>query len=176
MERPSDGRLKEAFDALERHIEGKYGIPVMISDVLDPNTGDFNGTEIKVDYANDLEVALFVLVHLFGHTVQWNTNDRFREIGQDPNPNKTEKELEEIAVYEREATQLSIALMHEAGVRDLDQWATDWWRADFAWLANYYRTGERADFRAFFRHGTPTLEPIPIPKFTPTRWVSRYSF
>ncbi|MCE9584839.1 MAG: hypothetical protein K8T20_20300 [Planctomycetes bacterium] len=170
-------RLTETFNIVKRHIEDKYGIPVGITDVPDPNTGDFDGVAIKIDYANDAEVALFVLIHLFGHTVQWNTNERFRVIGQDPNLKKTEQEMEEIAVYEREATQLSIALLHEAGIRDLDQWASDWWRADFAWLTNFYRTGERADFRKFMKpRAAPPLSPIPIPWFTPTKWVSRYSF
>jgi len=41
--------FKRAFDRLERHIEDRYGIPVVISDVLDPNTGDFDGASIKVD-------------------------------------------------------------------------------------------------------------------------------
>lgn len=174
---PSQERLVEAFNTIERHVESRYGIPVMISDVLDPNTGDFNGVEIKIDYANDIEVALFVLIHLFGHTVQWNTNARFREIGQDTNPRKTETELREIAEYEREATQLSIALLHEAGVTDLDQWASDWWRADFAWLTNFYRTGGRADFRKYLRPGAEApLPPIPIPAFNATKWVSRWSF
>ena len=40
-----------------------------LGDVLDPNTGDFDGMSIKVDYDQDLETALFVLIHLFGHTV-----------------------------------------------------------------------------------------------------------
>ena len=34
----------------------------MISDVVDPNTGDFDGQTIMIDYHQDLEVALFVLV------------------------------------------------------------------------------------------------------------------
>lgn len=55
---PSQDRLVEAFNPMERHVEERYGIPVMISDVLDPNTGDFNGVEIKIDYANDIEAPL----------------------------------------------------------------------------------------------------------------------
>ena len=174
---PTQDRLVEVFNIIERHIEDRYGIPVMISDVLDPNTGDFDGVQIKVDYANDIEIAVFVLIHLFGHTVQWNINERFREIGQDTNLKKSEAELKEIAAYEMEATQLSMALLHDAGVKDLDQWVSDWWRADFAWLTNFYRTGERADFRKYMLAGAePPLGTIPIPPFTATRWVSRWSF
>lgn len=170
-------RFVEAFNKVERHIETAYGIPVIISDVLDPNTGDFDGMEIKVDYTLNAEVALFVLVHLFGHTVQWNTNERFREVGQDSNLKKTPEEMAEIEVYEKEATQLSLALLHEAGVKDLDQWVSDWWRADWEWLKHLYLTGERESFRKFLKPGEQApLAPIPIPEFRPQRWVSRWSF
>ena len=75
--------FKEAYDAVEKLIEDRYKIPVYISDVLDPNTGDFDGVRIMIDYANDLEMAFFVLIHLFGHTVQWNLSEEFRIIGQE---------------------------------------------------------------------------------------------
>ena len=64
---PAD--YQDAFNRVELLIESRYQIGVSISDVLDPNTGDFDGTQIKIDYDQDLETALFVLVHLFGHTV-----------------------------------------------------------------------------------------------------------
>lgn len=66
---PAITDFQEAFNRVELQIEKHYGIPVSISDVLDPNTGDFDGMSIKVDYDQDLETALFVLIHLFGHTV-----------------------------------------------------------------------------------------------------------
>ena len=66
---PAITDFQEAFNRVELLIENRYGIPVSISDVLDPNTGDFDDISIKVDYDQDLETALFVLIHLFGHTV-----------------------------------------------------------------------------------------------------------
>ena len=64
-------------------VEKTYGVEVVISDVVDPNTGDFDGERILLDYDQDLEVALFVLVHLFGHTAQWCTSDAYRKLGLD---------------------------------------------------------------------------------------------
>jgi hypothetical protein len=170
-------QFKRAFDKLELHIETRYKIPVIIADVLDPNTGDFDGAEIKLDYANSLEVALFVLAHLFGHTVQWTTNPRLRELGTIYASSAPPPELfEEVRVYEENASRLAMKLFHDAGVFDLDQWLSDWAHADWGFLENFYRTGERVDFRKFFKQGTPLLEPMEIPPFTPQRWVSRYSF
>src|SRR5438045_9656796 len=111
-----DLALKRAFDALEWHIEERYKVPVIITDVLDPNTGDFDGAEIKLDYANDLEIALFVLAHLFGHTVQWTTNPRQRELvlayGRVAPPLEL---FEEVRVYERDASAPALQLFREAG-------------------------------------------------------------
>ena len=66
-----DDRFREVFNQLERLIEGRYGLPVVITDVTDPFTGDLDGSQILVDYDLDAENALFILGHLFGHTVQF---------------------------------------------------------------------------------------------------------
>lgn len=169
--------FREAYHRVERRIEERYGVDVRVSDVLDPNTGDFDGSRIAIDYANDEETAFFVLVHLFGHTVQWNVSDEFRRVGLDVTPGKTDAEMAVIEVYERDATRYSIALMHEAGVTDLDRWASDWWVADWKWLSHFYRTGEKVDPKTFLVRDTgDLLTPLPIPEFTPQRWVSRYAF
>src|SRR5437764_988984 len=67
-----DLTLKEAFRRCRDAVE-KRSVRVYIGDVTDPNTGTFDGAEIGIDWANDLDMSLFVLVHLFGHTVQWHT-------------------------------------------------------------------------------------------------------
>ena len=169
--------FRAAYDRVSARIEERYGVDVTISDVLDPNTGDFDGACIRVDYDQDVETAFFVLVHLFGHTVQWNVSDEFRALGLETAPGKTDEEMARILAYERDATRYSLALMHEAGVTDLDGWISDWWRADWQFLSRFYRTGERLDPRALVvRGGGEVLTPLGIPEFQPRRWVSRWSF
>jgi hypothetical protein len=173
----SDERFKAAFDKVERHVEDRYKLRVVITDVLDPNTGDFDGVSIKLDYENDLEMALFVLAHLFGHTAQWTSDPRARWLGDEfANKAPPAEVMEEIRVYERDASRLAIQLFHEAGVPDMDQWLSDWAAADWQFLETFYRTGERVDFRKFFQEGTELLSPLRIPAFQPERWVSRFSF
>ena len=75
-----------AYRAVERLIEARYGIPVIVSDVPTPFTGDLDGAEIRVDYDLDPEDALFIIVHLFGHTVQWNVSPEARAIAKHPGP------------------------------------------------------------------------------------------
>jgi hypothetical protein len=157
-------------------VENDYGVEVTISDVVDPNTGDFDGRQILIDYDQDLEVALFVLVHLFGHTVQWNVSEAWRNLGLNVAVGKTAEEVAAITEYERGATRLGIALLHQAGVTDMDAWASDWWRADFEYLVHFYKTGEKLDVRALLKRGGEALTPLPIPPFTPRKYSSRWSF
>jgi hypothetical protein len=170
--------FKEAYDLVERRIETRYGIPVSISDVKDPNTGDFDGMRILVDYNQELETAFFVLVHLFGHTVQWNTSAHYRELGADLKLNHSEERLQELYQYERDATRYSLSLMHDVGIKSLDQWLSDYWAADWVYLEHFYRTrGERLEFSSLLKRGQgELLTPLSIPEFTPQQWISRWSF
>lgn len=168
--------FQAAYNRIVPIVEGKYGVEVMISDVVDPNTGDFDGQTIMIDYNQDLEVALFVLVHLFGHTVQWNISDAYRALGLNVAVGKTPEEMAAITEYEQGATRMGIALLHEAGVTDMDGWASDWWRADFEYLLHFYATGEKKDVRSLLKRGGEALAPLPIPQFTPQKFASRWSF
>lgn len=171
---PTQERFHEVFDQLEALIEKRYGIPVVLADVPDPFTGDLDGAEIKVDWQNNPEEALFILVHLFGHTVQWNISPEARELGAQVDQNPTPEKINVLEAYEVEACRYSLQLLHEAGVHDLDGWLADFSRCDFAYLRHFYETGEKRDFRSFWLHGTPSLPPLEIPAFVPTQWKARW--
>jgi len=170
---PSEARFREVFNVLERHIEQRYSIPVLIKDVPNAFTGDLAGAEIHVDYAEDIESALFIIAHLFGHTVQWNSSEAARELGYRLFPNPSEELLVRLQAYEVEACQYSMQLFHEAGVNDLDQWLSDYSACDFAYLVDFYRSNQKKDFRSFWRDGAQLLPAKQIPDFHPTKWVSR---
>jgi hypothetical protein len=171
--RPDEQRLRAVFNRIERYIEHRYGVPVRIRDVPDPFTGDLDGEEIHVDYAEDLESAVFIIAHLFGHTVQMNTDEKARELGYAEIRNPGPELLERLRTYELEACRYAMQLFHDAGVTDLDQWMSDYAACDFAYLAHFYATGQKAPFKGFWKDGAPLLTPKPIPKFEPTRWVWR---
>jgi hypothetical protein len=171
--RPSDERFREVFNRLEKYIEDRYEIPIRISDVPNPFTGDLDGAEIQVDYAEDIESALFIIVHLFGHTVQWNTSEEAREIGHRLYPNPSDEMVQRLHVYELEACRYSMQLFHDAGVHDLDGWLSDYSHCDFDYLLDQYKTGVVKPFKTFWKDGTSLLEPKAIPAFTPTKWIAR---
>ena len=172
MSRDQRDRFAEVFDRVERLIEDRWGIPVRIRDVPAPFTGDLDGAEIHVDHDLTAEDALFILVHLFGHTVQWNVSEEARAIGTYRGP-WDEAALARVRRYEEDACRLSMQLFHDAGVRDLDQWLSDFAAADYAYLEHLYTTGEKVPFRTFWRAGCERLTPMPIPDFQPTRWLTR---
>jgi len=107
----SEERFREVFNAVEAHIERRCGIPVVISDVTDPFTGDLDGARIDVDFDQSGEDALFIIAHLFGHTVQWNTDERGRAIGTAPvATGASEEVLAEVREYEQTACRYSLEL------------------------------------------------------------------
>jgi hypothetical protein len=169
----TEDRFREVFNRLERLIEERYGLPVVITDVRDPFTGDLDGEKILVDYDLSAEDALFILVHLFGHTVQWNVSPADRALGLLEVKEPTEELLAALERYERDAACYSLQLLHEAGVHDLDQWLADFAACDIAYLLHFYRTGAKREFRSFWVDQASALTPMPIPEFRPTKWIAR---
>lgn len=171
---PTDERFRAIFNQLERHIEDRYAVPVVISDVTNPFTGDLDGAEIHVDYDITIEEAVFIIAHLFGHTIQWNLSADARDIGSRVQKDPTEAQIRALYEYEREACRYSLQLFHEARITDVDQWLSDFSACDFAYLTHFYRTGEKRPFKSFWKDGQPLLAPKAIPEFKPERWVSRW--
>jgi hypothetical protein len=167
-------RFAEAFAAVEQYVERRWGIPIHVRDVPSPFTGDLDGAEIHVDYDLEAEDALFIVAHLFGHTVQWNTSEDARRLGAIQGFGHAPDIVAQLVEYEREACRYSLQLMHQVGIHDLDQWLADFAACDLRYLTHFYRTGEKPPFRSFWQSGQPLLQPLAIPAFHPTRWVSRW--
>jgi len=153
---------------VERFIVKHHRIRVVTRDVPDPLTGDLNGAEIHIDYAVTPEQRLFLLAHLFGHTVQWNVNPEAFELGRPRTPPVSETLLPALMDYEREAARYALGLLHETGITPADQWLADYAACDAAYLRHYYVTAEKREFLSFWREGTSRIEALSIPPFTPT--------
>ncbi len=172
----TEQQFRQAFNKIEAHIEKRYGIPVVITDVPEPFTGDLDGAQIHVDHANPAEDALFIIAHLFGHTVQWNLSERGRTIGnQTPDPNLSRERMLELYQYELDAARYSLQLFHDAGVRDFDQWLSDYFHCDWGYLSHFYKTGEKREFRSFWHDDTRLIAPLAIPTFTASAWKTRWA-
>jgi hypothetical protein len=49
----------------------KYGFVIEYRDLAPPRTGIFDGLRIVIDPDVGFEMQCFLLLHLFGHSVQW---------------------------------------------------------------------------------------------------------
>jgi hypothetical protein len=172
---PSAGDLpfQELSARVQEHIERRYRVCVVTRDIPDPLIGDLNGSEIHIHWAVTPEQRLFLLAHLFGHTVQWNLSPAAFEIGRTRRPPVDEALLPTLLEYEREAAAYGLALLHETGIRQADQWLSDYSSCDLAYLTHFYRTGEKRDPMSFWRWNVPLVEARAIPAFTPARMVFR---
>jgi hypothetical protein len=173
MTRDSTAVYRDAFAAVARHISGRYGVLIAATKISPPLKGDLDGSCILIGDHNTDEEQLFLVAHLFGHTVQWNLSAELRRLGMKMPVGPSESELDELAAYEREACRYSQQAIHEAGVLDLDQWLADYSACDRAFLRHFYVTGRRRAFREFWVPGQPLIRPLAIPMFTPTRWRRR---
>ncbi|PYP92488.1 MAG: hypothetical protein DMG65_03965 [Candidatus Angelobacter sp. Gp1-AA117] len=158
---------------VQEHLERDYGIPVITRDIPDPLTGDLDGAEIDVDYAITPEQRLFLLAHLFGHTVQWNVNESAFDLGRQYKPPVDEALFPDVLAYEGEAARYGLTLLHQMGITDVDQWFSNYTAADQTYLLHFYRTGDKGEFSAFWKEGATLIEPKPIPIFKPTKRVFR---
>jgi hypothetical protein len=165
--------FKAACTALTKHVGDRYGVSVEVASITPPLKGDLDGSRILMgDHTTD-EERLFLVAHLFGHTVQWNVSAELRRLGMTMPVKPTTEQLDALEAYEREACQYSQQALHEAGVLGLDQWLADYSACDLAFLRHVYVTGERRPFREFWRPDQPIIVPLPVPAFTPTRWRRR---
>ena len=175
MKAPTSERLQEVIELLRAEIEQHYGIPILFVDVPAPFVGDLDGEAIWIDFEQTFELIAFNLIHLFGHTVQWNLLGKAPDIGDKEPGCYSEAELDEVLRYERDASRYGLELMHQLGVRDLDSWLSEFSASDIAYLVHFYRTGEKVDHRNLWQSGLPSLEALPIPHFTPKRLKLRSS-
>lgn len=154
---------------VQEHLGSFYGIRVVTRDIPDPLTGDLDGLEIHIDHAVTPEPRLFLLGHLFGHTVQWNVDPGAFDIGKQIQPPVDEKLFPAILDYEQQAACYGLWMFHQACITDIDPWFSAFTACDQAYLLHFYRTGEKRDFRSFWPENPPRIEPKRVPPFTPTK-------
>ncbi len=173
-QQPSERYLRSLLPRVRQRIERHYGVAVSFVAMAPPFTGDLDGAEVRIDADHETGTGFFTLAHLFGHTVQWNTCDRARQIGGNQPGRYSAAELAEVRAYEREASRYGLQLLHETGIADLDQWLADFAAADLAFLTHFYATGERKPAADLWIAGQPLLQPLAIPAFAPRRYKFRW--
>lgn len=172
--KPDKAYLEAVLPRVRESMETRYGLLVSFVALPPPFTGDLDGVEVRIHPDHGIEPRLFTLAHLFGHTVQWNTSDAATSLATAAPGAYDAAQIAAVAAYEREASRYGLQLLHETGIADLDQWLSDFAAADLAFLAHFYRTGEKLAPERFWRDGQPLLEPLAIPAFQPRRRKFRW--
>lgn len=106
-----------------------YGFGLEYGTLERPKVGIFDGRKIKIDPAVGFETQGFLVLHLFGHSVQWVAPSYRPEI-MGVRDDDLEVYLSAPERYERNAARFGLQLLHEAGITDLDPWFFDFAEAD----------------------------------------------
>ncbi len=154
----------------------KFGFVLEYRDLEPPRTGIFDGLRIVIDPDVAFEMQCFVLLHLFGHSVQWVAPTLEHKLG--PLQHAADKEvfLQVLHAYELEAAVFGLQLLHEAGIRDLDQWYSDFVETDWRYVERYYREDRIPPWEECVTRNCPLLTPSPIPPLRHRQVDVRFAF
>src|SRR4051812_35638801 len=100
-----DHNFEGIFTTLAKEIQQRYDVDIFHQPLEPKYAGEFNGKYIAVRQDLAPDHALYVLLHLFGHTVQWNTDAELRRVGLYEGSEALDEQLR-IHRYEREASEI----------------------------------------------------------------------
>src|SRR6185295_8407684 len=101
----------------------KHGFVLEYRDLEPPRTGIFDGLRIVIDPDVDFEMQCFILLHLFGHSVQWVAPSIEHKLDDLQHTEDKQRFMRVLKDYEFEAARFGMQLLHEVGVTGLDQWS-----------------------------------------------------
>lgn len=78
--------------------------------------------------------------------------------------------------YEFEAARIRMALLHESGVKTLDQWYSDFVETDWRYVQHYYQHGVIPDWNDCRARECAIIEPMSIPPITLRQVAVRFAF
>ena len=109
-------------------------------DLEPPKTGIFDGLRIVIDPDVAFEMQCFLLLHLFGHSVQWVAPSLEHKLADLQHTENRDHFMQVLHAYELEAAGFGMQLMHQVGVMTLDQWFSDFVETDWHYVERYYQT------------------------------------
>src|SRR5438105_13556218 len=154
----------------------KYGFAIEYRDLDPPRTGIFDGLRIAIDPDVGFEMQCFLLLHLFGHSVQWVAPSLEHKLGDLQHTEDRERFMQVLRAYELEAARFGMQLMHQVGVTTLDQWYSDFVETDWRYVEGYYQTGRLPDWTSCVVSGCRLITPTPIPELRHREVQVRFAF
>jgi hypothetical protein len=154
----------------------KRGFVIEYRDLEPPRTGIFDGLRIVLDPDVGFEMQCFLLLHLFGHSVQWVAPSLEAKLADLQHTEDREHFMQVLHAYEAEAATFALQLMHEAGVTTLDQWFSDHVETDWRYVEGYYKTDRLPDWSLCIVTDCPLVKPAPIPELRHHQVQVRFAF
>lgn len=165
--------MKQFTKALRKVIfkAVSMGFTVSNSKSLDPYfKGDLDGIHIWINDEDDDDEDLFNVLHLIGHSIQWNVSEKLRELGSVLHHNPSDELLKQLQEYEWEANCYALQLLHDCKIKGLDAWLNERYRMDMYYLTHFYKTGEKVNYITEIATQYAYVRPLvlrEIPKFVP---------
>jgi len=154
----------------------KRGFAIEYRDLEPPRTGIFDGLKIVIDPDVDFEMQCFVLLHLFGHSVQWVAPSLAHKLDALQNTADKERFLEVLHDYEYEAARFGMRLLHELGINDLDNWFSDFVATDWRYVERYYREDRIPPWRECVTACALPVQELAVPQLVHRQVEVRFAF
>lgn len=154
----------------------KRGFVLEYRDLESPRTGIFDGLRIVIDPDVGFEMQGFLLLHLFGHSVQWVAPSIEHTLHDLRNTTDKARFMQALHDYEFEAAGFGLQLMRERGVTGLDQWYSDFVETDWRYVERYYQTDRIPPWDECVVSGCALIEPAPIPPLAHRLVDVRFAF
>ena len=154
----------------------KHGFAIEYRDLDPPRTGIFDGLRIVLDPDVGFEMQCFLLLHLFGHSVQCVAPSLEHKLADLQHTEDKARFMQVLHDYELEAAGFGLTLMHERGVTWLDQWYSDFVATDWQYVRRYYETDELPAWDTCVVTGAPRIEPAPLPAMQLRQVEVRFAF
>src|SRR2546422_6604454 len=153
----------------------KHGFVIEYRDLEPPRTGIFDGLRIVIDPDVGFEMQCFLLLHLFGHSVQWVAPSLEHKLADLQHTEDKQRFMQVLHAYELEAACFGMQLMHQVGVITLDQWYSDFVATDWRYVERYYQTDQLPEWKSCIVSG-PLVTPAPIPELRHHEVQVRFAF
>jgi hypothetical protein len=154
----------------------KRGFVLEYRDLEPPRTGIFDGLRIVLDPDVGFEMQCFLLLHLFGHSVQWVAPSLEHKLEDLQHTQDRATFMRVLHAYELEAAGFGQHLLHELGVTQLDQWYADFVATDWRYVERYYATDQIPPWQDCVMAGAPLIQAAPIPPLQHRQVEVRFAF
>lgn len=137
--------------------------------------GDLDGKTIYISKRLSKEEKLFNILHLTGHTIQWNSNPKMFKLGNKLHKKPSVKLLAKLQKYEWDANRIGLSILHKAGILHLDDWLLNLVKIDMTLLTYYYKTGKKSLISQLnlYPYKNKKFKPKSIPEFTAKKLSNR---